>query len=116
MKVFLHHIYELKKGLRRLVLHTCPAEDICFVEQKLNREGIPFLSCQVSEKKFNVFFGDPLCISVLKEFSTLALNELSDQEDFILGTLLGYDLKIQCSRFLDKVRTGREKHLTACTA
>ena len=116
MKVFLHHIYELKKGLRRLVLHTCPADELCPVEEKLKREGIPFLIEQVSKRKYNVFFGDFVCISVLKEFSTLALNELSDQEDFILGTLLGYDLTIQCARFLDNVRNRREKHLAACTA
>ena len=105
MKIFIHHIYELKKGLRRLVLHTCSSSDLPVIERKLQREGISYLIDRVSNTKFNVFFGDETCINVLKEFSTLALYQLSDQEDFILGTLLGYDLRIQCLRFLERVKT-----------
>lgn len=108
MKVFIHHIYELKKGLRRLVLHTCPVSEIEIVEAKLKRERISYLLHPVSAKKVNVFFGEDFCIAVLKNFRTLRLNELSHQDDFILGTLLGYDLKIQCMRFLER-RENTEK-------
>ncbi len=111
MKVFIHHIYELKKGLRRLVLHTCPSSDLPVIERKLKSEGIPYLIDQVTNSKINVFFGDETCINVLKEFSTLALYQLSDQEDFILGTLLGYDLKIQCLRFLERVKADSNEGL-----
>ena len=102
MQVFIHHIYELKKGLRRLVLHTCLTEEIPFVEAKLKRDNITYLLHPVSEQKINVFFGEKVCIEVLRKFSTLRLHRLTDQEDFILGTLLGYDLKLQCRRFLKK--------------
>ncbi|MDC7241376.1 MAG: DUF2023 family protein [Spirochaetales bacterium] len=102
MQVFIHHIYELKKGLRRLVLHTCLTEEIPFVEAKLSKDNISYLLHPVSANKVNVFFGEKVCIEVLKKFSTLKLHRITDQEDFILGTLLGYDLKLQCSRFLEK--------------
>jgi hypothetical protein len=103
MQVFSHHLYEYKKGLRRLVLHTCPLAEIQFVEAKLMKEEIPYLLHKVNSRKFNVFFGEGVCISVLKNFKTLQLNKLTDQEDFILGTLLGYDLKLQCLRFLERI-------------
>ncbi|MDC7232641.1 MAG: DUF2023 family protein [Spirochaetales bacterium] len=108
MQVFIHHIYELKKGLRRLVLHTCPVEEIEFVKMKLKRENIPCILHQINTKKVNVFFGEEVCISVLNRFHTLKLNELTDQEDFILGTLLGYDLKLQCLRFLERQEAAGE--------
>ncbi len=102
MQVLIHHIYELKKGLRRLVLHTCPSGDIQKALTRLNRDRIPYLLSSVNEARMNIFFGEQACINVIREFSTLKLNELTDQEDFILGTLLGYDLKLQCLRFLER--------------
>ncbi len=102
MQVFIHHIYELKKGLRRMVLHTCPAEEQAFVEAKLQKENIPYLIHTLSSRRFNVFFGEDCCIDVVRNFHTLMLQDLTDQEDFILGTLLGYDLTQQCHRFLER--------------
>ncbi len=102
MQVFTHHIYELKKGLRRMVLHTCAAEERVFVEAKLRKEGIPYLLHPLSTRRFNVFFGEESCIDVVRKFHTLQLQDLTDQEDFILGTLLGYDLTLQCRRFLQR--------------
>lgn len=116
MKVFIHHIYELKKGLRRLVLHTCPVEDLPEIERKLQSDSIAYLIAPVTRDKANVFFGDALCIGVLKEFSTLTLHRLSDQEDFILGVLLGYDLKQQCGRFLERREQCKPKELYALMA
>jgi len=116
MEVFIHHIYELKKGLRRLVLYTCPATELPDVENRLIREKIPYLLSQVSDRKTNVFFGDRICIGVLENFSTMALNRLSDQEDFILGILLGYDLKLQCRRFLERMEDTDSINLNARTA
>jgi hypothetical protein len=36
MDVFLHHIYEYKKGLRRMVLHTAPAKQREMISRKLD--------------------------------------------------------------------------------
>jgi hypothetical protein len=56
MTVFAHHLYEYKKGLRRLVLHTAGAEYENLIVDKLKRRGIPYIIQKVSPKKINVFF------------------------------------------------------------
>lgn len=100
MEVFQHHIYEYKKGLRRMVLHTAPAQHEEWISRKLAAQGITHLIVPVSESKINVFFGDPEYIKVIQSFGKLNLVELSDEQDFILGALLGYDLALQCKRLL----------------
>ncbi len=85
-----------------MALHTSPAEEEEYIRTRLERDGIPHLIHKISDRKINIFFGDQACIDVLNHFSTLNLNELSDYEDFILGTLLGYDTKLQCQRFLER--------------
>ncbi len=102
MQVIIHHIYELKKGLRKMALHTSPSAEEAYIRTRLERDGIPYLIHKISGRKINIFFGDQDCINMLKHFSTLSLNELTDYEDFILGTLLGYDTKLQCQRFLER--------------
>jgi hypothetical protein len=42
---------------------------------------------------------------VARSFVTRPLNALTVEEDFMLGTLLGYDREQQCRRFL--TRSGR---------
>jgi hypothetical protein len=102
MEIFLHHIYEYKKGLRRMVLHTAPAQHRIKIVEKLTNLGIDFLIDNVNEAKINVFFGNPLCIEVIRSFGCLNLSMLTDEQDFILGTLLGYDTLVQCSRYLQR--------------
>ncbi|NCC97957.1 MAG: DUF2023 family protein, partial [Synergistales bacterium] len=53
-------------------------------------------------------FGHPDCISVVKKFGTIDLSRLTDEQDFILGIMLGYDRMQQCSRYLKK-RPEREE-------
>ena len=99
LKVFNHHIYEYKKGIRNLILTT---ENSCYkdvIEARLKKENIDFLIHNVNENKINVFFGAKICIDVIKTFSS-KLNELSAEQDFILGILLGYDKLKQCERYL----------------
>ncbi len=40
MDVFCHHIYEYKKGLRDLVLHTAPKSEGKRIVEKLEQEEI----------------------------------------------------------------------------
>lgn len=104
MKIFFHHIYEYKKGVRRMILHTlheCHREEVV---KRLNKNDIPFLITEVTNHKFNVFFGDKTCIDVISTFAYKPLNRLTDEEDFILGTLLGYDTVLQCERYIDRKR------------
>jgi len=106
MDVFLHHIYEYKKGLRRMVLHTAPSLDRANIARKLDGLEINYIILGVNESKINVFFGDSWCIGVIRSFAHLDLSRLTDEQDFILGTLLGYDTVIQCRRYLQRKRNG----------
>ncbi len=107
ISIFNHHIYEYKKGLHRMVLYTGSVEHRSFMEQRLNQDNIAFHTTEVTPTKVNCFFGDSACIEVIKSFGDKPLYEISDQQDFILGALLGYDLHQQCERFLE--RNSRQK-------
>ncbi len=102
MKIFMHHIYEYRKGLRKMVLYTGPSGERAGIVEKLGKHEISYIISDVSSEKINVFFGAEECIGVLKNFNTLELDKLSAAEDFILGSMLGYDLIIQCRRFLKR--------------
>jgi hypothetical protein len=102
MDIFLHHLYEYRKGLRRLILHTTHIDNKTEILFKLKKANIDNLIVQVSENKINVFFGDAQFLSVLKSFEKDCLSDFSDKEDFILGALLGYDLKEQCRRYMKR--------------
>ena len=102
MKVFYHHVYEYKKGLRNLILHTMPACDADLAIRKLEANNIHYLVQPVTCEKVNIFFGATECVEVIRCFCHKKLNELSSEEDFILGSLLGYNQVIQCARYLKK--------------
>ena len=102
MQVFVHHLYEYKRGLRNLILHTTDAmfEDI--IKARLEDNNIAYIIEKINSKKINVFFGNPICIEVLKYLNTKDLSSLSDEEDFILGIMLGYDRIKQCERYVKR--------------
>ncbi len=100
MKVFIHHIYEYQKGLRSLILHTAHSKNYDEIIKKLVTRDISFHVDKISETKINIFFGAPECVTVVKQINKKRLSEYTPEEDFILGTMLGYDGKQQCSRFL----------------
>lgn len=109
MEVFNHHIYEYKKGLRRMVLYTTKADEIFAIERKLKSNNINYFLTYPKEKNVNVFFGDSKCIEVIKSFNPQNLAQLSLEEDFILGAVLGYDIKLQCERFLERKNRHEKK-------
>lgn len=109
MKVLSHHIYEYKKGLRKLILHTLPSELRFQAEARLKMAEITFITRKVTEQKINIFFGDPVCIKVIELIGDKPLNQFSPEEDFILGTLLGYDRIQQCSRYLQFCQKQKNK-------
>ena len=102
MKVLVHHIYEYKKGLRHLVLHTLNVSERDEAEHKLKNQRIDYFVQEVSPTKINLFFGTADCVNVVREIINKRLNELTPEEDFILGTMLGYDRIQQCIRYLQK--------------
>lgn len=109
-RILCHHIYEYRKGLRSLVLHTMGIDERDQVECFLERRGIAYCIREVGDTKINVFFGKPDCVEIVRQFRSPALNELSNEEDFMLGIMLGYDRMAQCARYLKRQRQlpGRE--------
>lgn len=106
LQVFSHHVYEYKKGLRNLVLCTERLEFRDEIEEKLQKEHIPYVVHVISNDKINVYFGAEKCVNVVKTFNTEKLYELTDEQDFMLGIMLGYDRLKQCERYLER----RKRH------
>ncbi|WP_020611228.1 DUF2023 family protein [Sediminispirochaeta bajacaliforniensis] len=100
MKVLAHHIYEYKKGLRSLVLHTLDASSEAEAVRRLERNNISYLIRRVNKRKINIFFGNKACVHVVTSFGDKPLNAFTPEEDFILGIMLGYNRTEQCKRYL----------------
>jgi hypothetical protein len=114
MQILLHHVYEYKKGLRNLVLHTMNIREKHKTEELLTRKGIDYFMQVLDSGKMNVFFGDSKCVQIIESFGNKALNEFSDEEDFMLGTMLGYDRMQQCERYLKRRKLQLEVLLQRC--
>lgn len=102
MKVFLNHVYELKKGVRQMVLYTANKRCRNFAEQRLKSQKIPYIVQEVDSERINLFFGRPECINAIRIIVNRPLNQLTPEEDFILGAMLGYDICAQCKRFCSR--------------
>lgn len=105
LRLFHHHVYEYGRGVRALFLMTISRDEMVLVVAKLRNQGIDHFVQEVSRSKVNLFFGRAAFVAVARAFVTRPLNALTPEEDFMLGTLLGYDREQQCRRFL--TRTGR---------
>lgn len=108
MQVFYHHIYEYKKGIRNLVLHTEKAHLKNKIETRLQKDNIDYLIHNINPTKINIYFGNTDCVNVVKSFNTHKLNELSQEQDFILGIMLGYDRLKQCERYLTRLNMNNQ--------
>ena len=62
LKVFLNHIYEFKKGVRRMVLYTTNKKYEDFAVKRLANQRIKFIVQQVDDERINLFFGCDECI------------------------------------------------------
>jgi len=102
MQVFSHHLYEYTKGLRGLILHTTKRENEPTIRRRLTKSGISHIIYPNGPNKINVFFGDASCVNVVRAIGKQDLRRYTDEEDFILGALLGYDIRVQCERYLSR--------------
>ena len=103
MELFKNLIYEYKKGMRDLSLYTCETKDINDYINLLQQLKIAYTRIDLKDNKTNIFFGNQDCLEILKHFSSKNLDELSPQEDFILGIMLGYSRNEQYNRILSKI-------------
>lgn len=99
LKVFLNHVYEYKKGVRRMVLYTVNRKYESFAVARLEKQNIDYMIQPVTETRINLFFGRQECIQAIRHMVNRPLNLLSPEEDFILGAMLGYDICAQCERY-----------------
>lgn len=102
MSIFDHHIYEYEKGLRNLILYTENVNEKDTIEKKLRVRNISYYIQPVNNTKINIFFGDSVCIEVVKQLKIKSLSGLTKEQDFILGIMLGYDRLKQCNRYLKR--------------
>ena len=95
IRIFLNHIYEFKKGVRNMVLYTMSREHEEFAIRRLKNQKISYMIQ-------DLFFGKPECMEAMRHIIIRPLNQLTAEEDFILGAMLGYDLCQQCKRYCNK--------------
>ncbi len=107
LRIFHHHLYEYGRGVRGLFLMTMSRAEARPVLTRLGGDAIAWFVQEVGENKVNLFFGRPAFVEVAQAFVTRPLNELTPEEDFMLGTLLGYDKEQQCQRFLTRISDRR---------
>lgn len=107
LRFLIHHLYEYRKGVRQLFMMTMTPPEAQQVQTRLERESIDFHAHRVSGAKVNIFFGRSPYVAIVRRMVTKPLSQLSPEEDFILGTLLGYDGEQQCLRFLAMTKVGR---------
>lgn len=103
MDVFYHNLYEFQKGLRNLSLCTFKIILKEKVEKRLQKEDVAYVIHYIGQDKFNVYFGSKESVEVIKSFNTIYLNQLTPEQDFMLGIMLGYDRLRQCQRYLQKI-------------
>lgn len=113
MQVFSHCLYEFQKGVRKLVLLTLDIYELNNIITRLEKDKIPYHFQYLKNKKANLYFGEENCVNVAKMLSKKPLNNLSEEEDFMLGIMLGYDVQQQCKRYLDfKNIKQKDNHLS----
>lgn len=103
MTVLTHQMYEIKKGVRNLALLTMSDEKAQKAVERLESRDIHCFVQHFAPGRANVFFGRLECVEVARRLAKRKLNQLTGEEDFILGILLGYDNSEQCRRYLKRL-------------
>lgn len=105
-RIAMHHIYEYQKGVRPLALCTLHPNDASSIIKRLERLGIDYYHQYTPNRgHINLFFGHSSCVAMVRHMlEERYLHELSLEQDFILGALLGYDLPRQCDRYASRLK------------
>ena len=107
--LFNHMIYEYKKGVRNLFLHTVHKDCIDHVILRLEKNDIDYFYYLVNETKINMFFGKNECVEIIRLFNIESLSKLTLEQDFILGIMLGYNCIKQCERYIKRANNAQFK-------
>lgn len=100
LRFLANHLYEYRKGVRRMFMMTLAPDEAAAVRQRLDREQIAYHVHEVAATKVNLLFGHSAWVETASRIVTKPLSQLTPAEDFMLGTLLGYDPEQQCRRYL----------------
>jgi len=112
-----HSLYELDKGVRQLFMLTVSWADLPGVVARLAAERVDHYVHRLNDSRVNLFFGRPALVETVRRFVDKPLCELTAEEDFMLGALLGYDREQQCRRYLERTATvERRDHAAAVAA
>ena len=79
MKMFMHHIYEYKKGVRDLILCTMCRTCAELVTERLRRQQIEYLAQDIDGQRVNLYFGKRACLDAVRMFIDKPLNRLQPQ-------------------------------------
>lgn len=82
-----------------MVLCTIGSEEVSFALQRLQKLQIDYVTQNLQNHHINLFFGKKECLEVVRQIIHKPLNQLTPEEDFILGVMLGYDICEQCKRY-----------------
>lgn len=85
-----------------MILYTFNKRYEEYVIKRLENQRIPYLVQTVGSENLNVFFGRKECLEAIRYMVTRPLNQLTPEEDFILGAMLGYDICVQCERYCQR--------------
>ena len=77
LKVLMNHIYEYKKGVRRLVLYTFNKKYESFAITRLERQNIDYIIQPVGNDRLNLFFGKKECLDAIRMIITKPLCQLT---------------------------------------
>ncbi|MFV0266687.1 MAG: DUF2023 family protein [Draconibacterium sp.] len=102
LQILTHHIYEYKKGVRNMVLHTIGRNESKEAELILKSRSICYHIQKVNTNKVNIFFGNADCVELIKSFGDISLSNYTPEQDFILGIMPGYNRDLRCRRYLQK--------------
>lgn len=105
--IFRHHLYELSKGMRPLILMTVSIEAAGPIVSHLVAAGVAHHVHDARHSRVNIVFGRPAAVTAARRFMVGPLCDLSPEHDFMLGILLGYDREQQCLRYLARSEAGR---------
>ena len=94
--------FALRQIVHRTLITSGLAESL--LAERLERQGIGYLIQEVAGSKVNLYFGKRACLDAVRMFIDKPLNRLTPEEDFMLGTMLGYDIAGQCERYCKRLR------------
>ena len=102
MELYFHQIYQLKKGVRHLVLCTMSGDCARLLIDRLESQHIDYVEQPAGADKVNLYFGRRQCLDVVRHFIAKRLHRLTPEEDFILGVMLAYAVTMQWEWFCNR--------------